>query len=242
LNEELELAISSRDSITLPGLDTPPPAQEITPTAGTIVYTKKLITYGSSTTTKSKRPQTPSLLTTPPLSQKSPDTRASAYDQGKIILLADEPPSKRRRGARGVIATLPGQSQPSRSYIEAGETIMTAPLAYAVLETELLETHCSGCFLNVAERAKKVDRSEAAVKKEFLKCERCQSVVYCSVVSCSVPTGDTADEKRCYAKSAMKHFPECRASPECRIMPSTEVRLLAHILFARAAGKVGWSH
>ena len=79
---------------------------------------------------------------------------------------------------------VPRTSTAIRRRVELGETVMRAPLQFAVLENEFLQTHCSGCLLNVAERAKKVAKAETVVKREYLTCQRCQSVVYCSVVSC----------------------------------------------------------
>jgi len=159
-------------------------------------------------------------------------TVTSAYDQGKLLFLAEEAGPQTRTSARGVFVS------ESTSRTGIGKTIMRAPLAYAVLETDFLKSHCSGCFLTAAERAKKVNRPEHVVRKEFLKCKRCCAVVYCSVVSLFPCLESGTYKQRCYVKSAMDHFAECRASKHHGSIPPTETRLLARVFFARAAGRV----
>jgi len=64
-----------------------------------------------------------------------------------------------------------------------GETVLRTLPLHGVLHTPLLETHCSGCFLDAEHKAKQGRTSLAAARKCFLECMRCQVAVFCSTVS-----------------------------------------------------------
>lgn len=75
-----------------------------------------------------------------------------------------------------------------------GETIMRAPLMYTALHTSALSTHCAGCLLDPETKYRKQGGASLnAVRQGYLRCRRCDSIQYCSLVSLSWPEGDKRD-------------------------------------------------
>nr|XP_019007533.1 uncharacterized protein I206_07795 [Kwoniella pini CBS 10737]OCF46314.1 hypothetical protein I206_07795 [Kwoniella pini CBS 10737] len=97
---------------------------------------------------------------------------------------------------------------------EQGEILFSTTPQFAVLNTILLDTHCSGCLRSPEQISEDTDTDLAEVKNRLLTC----------ILPPSLP-------KRCFAKSAEMHQRECRRLKEIPSWkPSTMARLLAQVL------------
>lgn len=71
----------------------------------------------------------------------------------------------------------------SEQAVQKGATVLKVDPLHSVLQTSLLETHCSGCFMTAEHKARETRKTLAYWTRMYRKCSQCKAVVFCSAVS-----------------------------------------------------------
>lgn len=71
----------------------------------------------------------------------------------------------------------------SQDPISRGAELLTTEPVYAVLNTDLLKSHCSGCLISVRATAEKMDVTVKIARETFETCPTCKQCIFCDYVS-----------------------------------------------------------
>lgn len=117
-------------------------------------------------------------------SPKSPDSVQVLGDDLSSVPRASLSPL-----SRPVLHYHPSERQvtvDSQLEITRGTELLATEPAYAVLETGLLKTHCSGCMISIRAKAEMLGTSVQVTRQSFETCPTCKQCIFCDYVSGSI--------------------------------------------------------
>jgi len=107
-------------------------------------------------------------------------TFAVSADQGRDNTYKAGPKCGRRADGTGSDR---GVKVRKHATVAMGETILRSSLTFAALHNEMVDTHCWGCHTSWEDKAQRLGVDVDACKDRYLRCERCQTALWCSLVS-----------------------------------------------------------
>ena len=117
-------------------------------------------------------------------------TGRSSWSLGKMQL--GHSPSSTLNGEREANPTGPygvllgserGLKVKQGSTVVKGETILRSDLTFAALHNAMVNTHCWGCHTRWDDEAHREGSKASLCGDRYLRCERCQTALWCSLVS-----------------------------------------------------------
>jgi hypothetical protein len=106
-------------------------------------------------------------------------TFAVSADQGRDNTYKAGPKCGRRADGTGSDR---GVKVRKHATVAMGETILRSSLTFAALHNEMVDTHCWGCHTSWEDKAQRLGVDVDACKDRYLRCERCQTALWCSLV------------------------------------------------------------